>query len=60
MLSIKDAIKRTSQKLTKMSETPHLDAILLLEKILKKSRTELFSYSETLLTTFQKKKYLPM
>ena len=56
MLNVKDAIKETSQKLTSISETPHLDTVLLLEKVLKKSRASLFSYPDILLTTSQKKK----
>ncbi|MBW5802973.1 peptide chain release factor N(5)-glutamine methyltransferase [Coxiella endosymbiont of Ornithodoros amblus] len=55
MLSIKEAIKNISQKLTTISKTPRLDAELLLEYILKKSRADLFAYPEIQLISSQQK-----
>ncbi|WP_267257245.1 peptide chain release factor N(5)-glutamine methyltransferase [Coxiella endosymbiont of Ornithodoros maritimus] len=55
MLSIKEAIKNISQQLTTISKTPRLDAELLLECILKKSRADLFTYPEMQLISSQQK-----
>ena len=56
MLNVKNAIKRTSKILSSISETPYLDAVLLLEKTLKRSRASLFSYPEMQLSVSQEKK----
>ncbi|AIT64189.1 peptide chain release factor N(5)-glutamine methyltransferase [Coxiella burnetii] len=55
MLSIKEATKNISQQLTTVSKTPRLDAELLLECVLKKSRADLFAYPEIQLNSSQQK-----
>lgn len=57
IVSIKEMIiDKIAQKLKGCSETARLDAEILVGRVLKKSRAELFAYPETLLTKEQKKK----
>ena len=59
MIPIKEMIiNKITQQLTGCSETARLDAEILLGRVLKKSRTELFSYPETLLTKKQQEKII--
>ena len=53
MITIKGAIDYIVQQLSSFFDTPRLDAELLIENVLQKSRTELFAYSEKYLTSQQ-------
>lgn len=59
MVSIKEMIDKIVQQLQLIgSEIAKLDAEILVGKVLKKSRTELFAYSEALLTKKQQKQIM--
>ena len=55
MKSVKEIIKNISCQLIICSETPNLDAEILVGHILEKSRAELFAYPEIRVTLTQKK-----
>ena len=55
MTIVKEIIKNISCQLVVCSETPNLDAAILVGHILKKSRAELFAYLETRATPAQEK-----
>lgn len=56
MTTVKSAIDHVVQQLSSFSDTFRLDAELLIENVLQKSRTELFAYPERHLTSRQQKK----
>ena len=61
IVSIKEMIiDKIAQKLKGCSETARLDAEILVGRVLKKSRAELFAYPETLLTKEQQEKIMEL
>lgn len=55
-MTIKQAIKKYTQELKKLSSSPVLDVEVLLEFILKKSKIYIFSHPEKKITSIQEKK----
>lgn len=61
MVSIKEMIiDKIAQQLASCSETARLDAEILLSRVLRKSRAELFTYPETALTKEQREKIMEL